>query len=175
MIPQAVIGRFLFFLHIALIIAQWVLPLAMMSSLPDQVPVHFDLAGNPDRFASKTSWEMWLGSSIGTVLGMIVIVLMRFPGAYNVPRKAEIAALPATQRERMHDIMREMLLAIFTVVQILMLAMIATIFAIASSTPMKMPWVLIVAFLAVPMVVVIVYLVRISRAVDDAKREAGLS
>lgn len=171
MIPQTGIGRFFFFLHIAMIAAQWVLPLAMMSSLPDQVPVHFDLAGNPDRFASKSSWEMWFGSIIGTFLGILVIVLMRFPGAYNVPRKAEIAALPTTQRERIHDLMREMLLAIFTVVQMLMLAMLATTFAIASSTPMKMPWVLIVAFLAVPMAVVIVYLVRISRAVDDAKRE----
>ena len=175
MIPQTGLGRILFFLHLALIIAQWILPLSAMSSLPDQVPVHFDLAGNPDRFASKTSWEMWFGSIIGTFLGALVIVLMRFPGAYNVPRKAEIAALPTTQRERIHDLMREMLLAIFTIVQVLVLALVATIFALASATTMKMPWVLIVAFMAAPLAVGIIYLVRISSAVDVAKREAATS
>lgn len=175
MIPQTGIGRFLFFFHIALIAAQWLVPLAAMSSLPDTIPVHFDFRGDPDRFASKTSWELWFSPIVATFLGSLGIVLLHFPGTYNVPRRAEIAALPEKQRAHLHDLLREMLLAIFTVVQALMLAVIILIIAFATATSAPFPWLLLIGFLCAPLAVMIVYLVRIPRAVDAAKREAGIS
>ncbi len=175
MIPQTGIGRFLFFFLIALTAAQWLLPLAVMSSLPERVPIHFDLQGNPDRYTSRTSWELWFGAIIGTFLGVLVIALMKFPGAYNVPWKAEIAALPEPQRHRLHDLMREMLLGIFVAVQGMMLAMVALIFSLADERNVKMPWFIIIAFLVVPLAIMAAYLVRISRALDRAKCEAGMA
>jgi uncharacterized membrane protein len=173
MIPQTGTGRILFFLHLALILAQWLLPLAAISSLPDQVPVHFDMSGNPDRYASKNSWEMWFGGYVGTFLGVLVLGLLKIPGSYNMPRKAEIALLPLRQRERLHDLMREMLLALFCTVQALVLTMVALIFAFAGATTFKFPWILIVAFILLPMLVLLLYVWRVSRAVDRAKREVG--
>lgn len=175
MIPQNGIGRFLFFLHIALIAAQWLVPLAAMSTLPETIPVHFDFLGNPDRFASKTSWELWFSPIVSTFLGVLGIALLHFPGTYNVPRRTEIAALPQAQRAHLHDLLREMLLAIFTVVQALMLAVIILIIAFATATSAPFPWLLLIGFVCAPLLVTIVYLVRIPRAVDDAKRVAGIS
>ncbi len=174
MIPQTGIGRFLFFFHIALIVAQWLVPLAALPTLPDQIPVHFDFQGQPDRFASSSGWELWFSPMVGTLLGVLTIVLLRFPRLFNVPRRAEIAALPEAQRETVYDLMREMMLAIFVVVQALLLTVIWLIVSFATASYAPFPWFLLVGFVIAPLAVTIVYLVRIARALDAAKREAGI-
>lgn len=173
MIPQTGIGRFLFFLHIALIAAQWLVPLAAMPSLPETIPVHFNFQGQPDRFASKSGWELWFSPVAATVLGVFMMILLRYPRLFNVPRKREIAALPEPQRGIVYDLMREMMLAIAVIVQALMLTVIWLMVSFATATYAPFPWPLLVAFVVAPLGITIVYLVRISHALDDAKREVG--
>jgi hypothetical protein len=110
---------------------------------------------------------------IATFLGGMVIALMYYPSSYSVPRRAEIAILPEAQRARIHDLMREMLLAIFAVVQVIMLSLIGIIIAAARATTIPLPAYLLLAFVVAPLLVTFVYLSRISRAVDDAKHEMG--
>lgn len=172
MIPQTGIGRFLFFFHIALIAAQWLVPLAAMSSLPEQIPIHFDFAGNPDGYGSRAT--VWLTPIIATFLGFLAIVLLRYPSSFNVPGRADIAALPEKQRLPIHDLMREMLLAIFVVVQMIMLSVTGLIIAFVTAKTFTFPSYLILSFVVTPLAVVIVYLVRVSRALDRAKRETGV-
>lgn len=175
MIPQTGTARILFYLLVVLVLAQWLIPLAAYQSLPDRVPVHFDMAGNPDRWASKTGWELWIGPIIATFMAALAIVLLRFPQAFNVPRKAEIAALPPEPRARLHDLMREMILAIFVCVLLLMLAINAMVLRLATSSGGSPSFALIILAMVVPLAVVLVYMVRITRAADEAKREAGMS
>lgn len=172
MIPQTGIGRFLFFFHIALIAAQWLVPLAAMSSLPEEIPIHFDLSGNPDGYGSRAT--LWLLPVIATFLGFLAIALLQYPSSFNVPGRADIAALPEKQRFPIHDLMREMLLAIFVVVQIIMLSVTGLIIAFVGAKTFPFPTYLILSFVVMPLVIVIVYLIRVSRALDRAKREAGI-
>lgn len=171
MIPQTGIGRFLFFLHIALIAAQWLVPLAAMSSLPEEIPIHFDFSGNPDGYGARAT--LWLLPVIATFLGFLAIVLLQYPSSFNVPGRADIAALPEKQRLPIHDLMREMLLAIFVVVQVICLSVTGLIIASVHAENFAFPTNLILSFVVAPLAVVIMYLVRVSRALDRAKREAG--
>ena len=173
MIPQTGLGRFFFILHIALILAQWLVPLAALPNLPEQIPVHFNFQGQADRFASKSSWELWFSPIVATVLGVFTMILLCYPRLFNVPRKQEIAALPEPQSVVVYVLMREMMLAIFVIVQALMLTVIWLIVSFATATHAPFPWPLLVSFMVAPLAVATVYLVRISRALDAAKREAG--
>jgi uncharacterized membrane protein len=173
MIPQSGLGRSLFFLLIALTIGLWLLPLAFYDALPERVPVHFDLSGNPDRWAERGGWEMWVGPITTTFMAILCIVLLKFPGAYNVPRKAEIAILPPAARARLHDLMREMMLAIFVCIAILMGGLNLFTLLIATGAALKTPWALIVLLVTAPLAVAILYLYRITRAADAAKTMAG--
>lgn len=174
MVPQTATGRVLFYLLIFLVLGQWLLPLAFCDSLPNRVPVHFDLAGNPDRFAEKSGWELWVGPMAGTFMGILTLIALRFPIVWSIPRKDEIDSLPPLPRSRLYDLVREMILAIFVFVQAMFLTITWMTISFAKATTPAFPWALILTYVLAPLAVVMVYLVRISRALDDAKREAGI-
>lgn len=68
----------------------WTLPLAYListySSLPPEIPLHFDIHGNPDRLGTKQSFLLVaLGMSI---LGLGVALLIRFVPRIDPKKKA---------------------------------------------------------------------------------------
>lgn len=70
---------------ILLVCIGWGLYFQNIAALPDQIPVHFNLQGNVDRYGSKSSL-MWLAIlSSCTVFGLVL--LSRFPQYFNYPIK----------------------------------------------------------------------------------------
>jgi uncharacterized membrane protein len=73
---------------------------------PERVPVHFDLAGRPDRWAEK-SWAMTLAVPLvalavtALVYGSARLVgwARRHPALVNLPEKAAFLALPPASQE----------------------------------------------------------------------------
>lgn len=55
------------------------------AALPDQIPVHFNLAGEPDGWGSRSSILVLAG--IGLVLVVGTALLSRYPRAFNYPRE----------------------------------------------------------------------------------------
>ncbi len=91
------------------IVAGWWLAAATWPELPARVPVHFDAAGHPDRWATKEPWSWFglpaLGSAIGLLLGVALPPWVRRLARRNapylsVPNRRAFAALPAAARER---------------------------------------------------------------------------
>ncbi len=73
--------------------------------LPERIPIHFDLAGNPDGFAGTSlgSWFLLWFTSVGcgVLFGWFSLRLDRIrPSYYSLPRRDEFIALPAPAKSR---------------------------------------------------------------------------
>jgi hypothetical protein len=71
---------------------------ATYGTLPEHVPTHLDLAGNPDRYSEK-SFTRWFLLPGGALLLLILFELMTArlpsqPGMLNIPDKERFLAMP---------------------------------------------------------------------------------
>jgi uncharacterized membrane protein len=67
-----------------LLVAAGILIIAFsLPGLPDKVPVHFDLKGEPNRFGSK--YELWIVAGVSVLLYMIFSLISSKPHLYNYP------------------------------------------------------------------------------------------
>lgn len=87
----------------------WALALWLWPQLPEQIPLHFDGAGAPDRFGARTAWNWFLLPGIATILvGLfafalppwIALLAKRNAPYLNVPRKEDFARLDPAARVR---------------------------------------------------------------------------
>ena len=53
------------------------------SDLPETVPLHYDLMGNPNRWGSKDG--LWMLPIIGACLYLLLCLVGRFPSIWNIP------------------------------------------------------------------------------------------
>lgn len=143
--------------------------------LPDVIPVHFDLAGTPDRWA-RTSLVSWfalplLATGLTGFLYLVALWLPRHPRWLNFPGKERYLELPRRERVPVDRVIRSILhgsgtlvLALFGVIQLL---------AYRRAVGLDAGWlpalILILALGSGP-VLAAVALVRIPRALDVAWR-----
>lgn len=165
--------RWLVVVHLMLVFCLWLLPLVMYQDLPDTVAVHFDSRGNPDSYASKTSWSFWGIPLVGTLIGAAALILLRFPQTFNHPRRREVAALPENLRPQVYAILKQMVLAIFVCVDLVMLVVEYGILQSAKTGVLTQSVPLILILAASPLLLMIFYLPRIGRAVERLKKVAS--
>lgn len=100
----------------ALLTGMFVFALATYDGLPERFPVHFNMAGQPDNFVSK-SMGMWLLLPL-TGLGLTVILYAsaglinyarKHPRWLSLPHKEQFLALPVKQQEPVWNQMRSMM------------------------------------------------------------------
>lgn len=70
-------------LAISLLCICWVLAIYGFYTLPDSIPVHFDMSGKVTRFGSK--FNIFLLSLIATVLYIGMSILNKYPHIFNYP------------------------------------------------------------------------------------------
>ena len=73
------------FIAFAMIIIQVLLLVFYYNDLPDRIPTHFNGAGEPDGFGSKTT--VFLFPGITLFIYILLTVAARFPHFYNYPVK----------------------------------------------------------------------------------------
>lgn len=120
--------------------------------IPDEIPTHFDYAGNPDSYDSKTSIIVlpifaWL------LYGMMVFVEL-IPGAWNTGVK-----VTPENSERVYGIIKSMLVLLKLYIVILF-TVITILSALAKSLPV---WLLPVELIVI-FGTIIVSIVRLYRA-----------
>jgi uncharacterized membrane protein len=91
-------------LLIGLIGWQWIFALATKANLPERYPVHFDIAGRPDRWATGPA-EWFVLPIAATFVGLILAVLGLAadripPRMVNVPDRSRFLALPPADQRR---------------------------------------------------------------------------
>lgn len=93
-------------LNAGLLLGLLIYALASYDALPRRLPLHFDAAGQPDRWADK-SWSSWLAlplvaaglTALLYLASGLVALARRKPGLLSLPQKEKFLALPAAQQE----------------------------------------------------------------------------
>lgn len=71
---------------------------ALYPTLPDPIPVHFDVAGRPDGFAAKSVWSVFGILIIGAAVVVLLSVISIFAARYAARTQADDTAQQATLR-----------------------------------------------------------------------------
>lgn len=118
--------------------------------LPDRIPVHFDILGQPDRWAPK-GWECWalyalpfffcaLFYGISAFYRRNGTFFQRHPNLLNIPDKDVFLQLPMAQQKPYYDVATEFLAAISTAMIIFSHSMIYSTSLTAWGTTRGLHW-----------------------------------
>lgn len=108
-------------LGLLFLVAQVVMLLAVWADLPEQVPGHFGLTGEVDRWTDR--WMIWTLPAVSGLLWLGMMVLSRFPHIFNYPwviTEKNAHDLYRTSRSMMFWINAEMTL-LFAIIQLMVL------------------------------------------------------
>ena len=61
------------------------LPLIYFGDLPDKIPSHFNIKGQPDSYSQKSS--IWVLPALGIFLYLAMHLINRYPHVFNYPQK----------------------------------------------------------------------------------------
>ena len=84
-IQKTSFDKFLEWLGISGLLLLIMLPAYYFPQLPDIIPTHFGINGQPDAFGSK--YQLWILPAVGIVLFTGLSILARFPHVFNYPGK----------------------------------------------------------------------------------------
>jgi uncharacterized membrane protein len=134
--------------------------------LPGRIPVHFNIAGDPDRWGEKSEILIL----VAVVWGLNILLyafavsmprLARNPQRLNIPHKQEFLKLPVEKQALYWDLLREfmtgMTVAVNLVFYLLVHATLEVVVGKATSFPVKDMW----AGLLVLALMLIFYLPRL--------------
>ena len=108
----------------------------MWSQIPDQIPTHYNFAGEADGYGGKGSLIFMM--VLAWIMFILITVLMRFPNTWNMPVKAT-----AENKARLYSITRAMLEVIKMLASLLFAVMLINA---AIATPM--PRFILIALIA---------------------------
>jgi uncharacterized membrane protein len=93
---------------------QIILPFIYYNHLPESIPVHFNGAGQPDGFGSRST--LWILPGTSLFLYLLMTILEAFPYIYNFPVEItpENAVTQYTLATRLIRILKTLLLIIFS-------------------------------------------------------------
>lgn len=121
--------------------------------LPDKIPMHFDFAGNPNRWGPRL--ELLIPLAISALLFVGLSILARYPHIYNYT--VEITAENAPQQYRLAV---RMIRTISLLIQAIFGGVIWVILRAAKGLPPPHPW-LVPLLVAMIFASLIVYLMRV--------------
>ncbi|MBD3299464.1 MAG: DUF1648 domain-containing protein [candidate division Zixibacteria bacterium] len=174
--PRDPKSRILAIIHIALIIALWLIPTFAYNSLPDRIPVHFNLDGQPDRWEDKSGWTLYMLPAVWTVIGGLIFVLLRYRRAFNYPQKDEISKLPEQYQTPVHILNRQFILAVFVVIGAMFVYLEYAIVDSAQTATSSVSLLAVFGPMGLTLVLLVAYLIRVrgvaKEAIAAAKRES---
>ena len=141
-----------------LAVAGWMTGLAFVLAawpeLPDRLPMHFDLAGRPNRWGPRG--ELFVLPSLALVLLVGMSVLSRFPHIYNY-----IVAITEQNAARQYRLAVRLILSLNVLLQWLFAVIVGVVIRAAQGLPHPGIW-LVPTIVAGTFVLLIVYLVKAS-------------
>lgn len=104
-------------LSIITLVGLWALVIYAFSILPETIPVHFDLKGQPDGYGSKAS--ILFLPILSTLLYVGLTIINRYPHIFNYPVKitAENALRQYANATRMIRVLKLIVLGVFFLIE----------------------------------------------------------
>lgn len=177
--------RFIDALNILLLLTLVGFALWAWPHLPDRIPTHFGIGGDPDRWADR-SWASWFaipGLAVGLTLLMAAVrVLIRtHPRWVNLPDRRRLSDLPPAARGPVLDVVSTLLALVQTELLVIFGLILAATYRTSMGIQSRgiMITVLLLAILTSP-VLLVVFFLGLQRATERGKElvrraEAGVS
>lgn len=148
--------------------------------LPDRIPVHFGLDGQPDAWSERTfvSWFALPGVAVLLVLlmGLFRTLMHRYPRLVNLPDRTRLSELPELARGPVLEMLSGFLSAVQSELLVLFGLIHLATFRSAMGEPSQgiMITVLLLAILTSP-VLLVVFFLRLQPALERGKELARLA
>jgi len=132
-------------ISLTLFLGTWTLLLLNYSALPDSIPVHFNVVGEPDDWAAKGSFmATWLLPTLMTILAAGFALVYRYPKYANLPTTVLIDLLPKEKRQMVILTIRSMIVSLSAIVLLLMFVLEYSTIATARGWQTGLnPWVML--------------------------------
>lgn len=160
----------------------WCVSLWLWPQLPEQIPLHFDGEGTPDRFGARSLVNWFLLPGLGTLLVALfsfvlppwIVALARRDSPYlNVPQRAELSKLSPEARVRAVQPVGSMLMVIAAEVALLFTLLQFGTARVASGAWQKLPTTMAFGAVGVLVATTLVWLPLLNRGVRRELERQG--
>lgn len=139
------------------------------SELPQRFPAHFDFSGAPDRWSEKSVFSWFIIPVISGIVQMLVLstgyFIRKYPSMVNLPEKEKFLAAPQEIKNKVFDLLDNLMLAISTAVQVLFAFILYASYSAAISSDHSLPgyfFLIIIGYGLFTLGIVIYYMIKIS-------------
>lgn len=102
-LPKTLFEKIIELLSILFLLGMYGFVILNWSEIPDRIPTHFNIMGEPDRWGGK--WSVLILPIIATFLFKMMFILSKFPHIHNYPVK-----VTPENAEKLYRISRKMLI-----------------------------------------------------------------
>jgi uncharacterized membrane protein len=161
-------------LPVSALILLWVVSMWLWPGLPEQIPLHFDGAGRPDRMGERSALHWFLLPGVATLMALVFTFVLPMWIAYlarrdspylNVPQRAELSKLSPEARVRAVEPVTSMLMVVAAEVTLLFALMQYGTARVASGTWQKLPTTMVFGALGLLVATTLVWLPLLGRGV----------
>lgn len=143
--------------------------------LPERIPVHFDLSGQPDRWEARSlaSWFFLPAMAVGLAvfLHLAAALSARRPELWNVPDKRRFLALDAARQAPIVARLQTFMAALGVIIAVLLGVIQAAVYQATTGQARGLP-VFAITGIAVSLLILLVLGVRLNAAVRRMIRQA---
>ncbi|KXB03466.1 hypothetical protein AKJ47_02205 [candidate division MSBL1 archaeon SCGC-AAA261G05] len=141
----------------------WTASLVAMNynQLPDQIPTHYGVSGDPDSWGSKTTLLIY--PSLQVAFLAISLVIYKYPNYANIPLTIGLKHLSKNLRERAYEIVRDVVFITMAIVTFLMLYLTRETLEVAKGQAMSINLWGVLAFLIFLAPVIVYYSIKMRR------------
>lgn len=101
--------KIIYLITIILAIVSWAIAIIYWSRLPNEIPVHFGISGQPDGWANKSLFNVFLIPSLQTLLTGLFVFLYYKPQYSDIPTTMWLMTLEKKYRDHAFKLIRIML------------------------------------------------------------------
>jgi uncharacterized membrane protein len=177
--PKSNRGQLAHLCNLAILAAMFVFAFVTYDSLPERIPVHFNFAGNADRWADK-SLIAWLAMPL-TALGLtaalyasalLVAWAKKHPKLLSMPNKEKFLALPPEIQDPIWQQMKNMLYWICVPTNVIMFYTEYAMYSMASGGSQTFNATPLLALIGATTIVVFVLVFNLIRSVKRAVKDS---
>lgn len=163
------------FFNAMLLLAMFVISFILWGGLPDRIPIHYGLTGQPDHWVNKSlsSWLSLPGVAVGLTMLLYgaSLLIRRYPKFVNMPKKEVFLLLPVEKKEPIFKLIKTFLYWICVPVNALWLSGQIGNYQVAIGISDRLPWhtlgILLGLVIILP-IIVVTFLIRLNNEISKS-------
>lgn len=176
--PLGSLGRLFVSLIIVLLGLTWLTGLYAFTTLPDRIPTHFGLSGEPDAFGNRLTFLFLpVAFSLAPVIILLIVrfrftLINRFPYLVNLPAFfSQLGQLPEMRQTYWLNKYFEFIAAVGVAVSVFLLALFLGIYA--GTLGGEMPWWFTAMTIAIPLILITSFIIALRAMSIQLRDEIG--